>query len=148
MAGASPHLAADFVSPPMGGWREMIEEAMDRMKTEAGDVPLLAVGGGAFLVPDRLAGMFRGGPRAARRGRQCGRRRDRPGQRRGRPGLREMTREAAIAAAEQRGGAPRRRGRCLGRTLKLVDIEDMPLAYLPGDALRVRVRMVGDIGSG
>jgi hypothetical protein len=29
----------------------------DRMKTEAGDVTLIAVGGGAFLVPDRLAGI-------------------------------------------------------------------------------------------
>ena len=27
------------------------------MKTEAGDLPLIAVGGGAFLVPDRLAGI-------------------------------------------------------------------------------------------
>ena len=34
-----------------------IEDAIDRMKTEAGDVPLIAVGGGAFLVPDRLAGI-------------------------------------------------------------------------------------------
>jgi hypothetical protein len=29
----------------------------DRMKTKAGDVTLIAVGGGAFLVPDRLAGI-------------------------------------------------------------------------------------------
>ena len=27
------------------------------MKTEAGDVPLIAVGGGAFLVPDKLPGV-------------------------------------------------------------------------------------------
>ena len=35
----------------------MVEESVDRMKTEAGDVPLIAVGGGAFLVPDRLEGV-------------------------------------------------------------------------------------------
>ena len=29
--------------------REKLEDAIDRMKTEAGDVPLIAVGGGAFL---------------------------------------------------------------------------------------------------
>src|SRR5439155_21305840 len=34
-----------------------LEDAIDRMKTEAGDVPLIAVGGGAFLVPDRRAGI-------------------------------------------------------------------------------------------
>ena len=37
--------------------RAKLEDAIDRMKTEAGDVPLIAVGGGAFLVPDRLAGI-------------------------------------------------------------------------------------------
>ncbi len=37
--------------------RQKIEEAVDRMKTEAGDLPLIAVGGGAFLVPGRLAGI-------------------------------------------------------------------------------------------
>ena len=30
---------------------------------------------------------------------------------------------------------------------KLVEMEDIPLSYLPGDARRVRVRVVGDIGS-
>src|SRR5258708_7658928 len=34
-----------------------LEGDIDRMKTEAGDVPLLAVGGGAFVVPDRLPGI-------------------------------------------------------------------------------------------
>ena len=31
--------------------------------------------------------------------------------------------------------------------LKLVETEDIPLSYLPGDARRVRIRMVGDIAS-
>ena len=33
-------------------------------------------------------------------------------------------------------------------TLKLVDVEDLPLAYLPGNAMRVRARVVGDIAAG
>jgi hypothetical protein len=37
--------------------RVMVEESVDRMKTEASDVVLLAVGGGAFLIPDRLEGV-------------------------------------------------------------------------------------------
>ncbi len=35
----------------------MVEESVDRVKTEAGDVKLLAVGGGAFLLPDKLEGI-------------------------------------------------------------------------------------------
>src|SRR5256885_310927 len=34
----------------------MIEEGVDRMKTDAREEPLIAVGGGCFLVPERLAG--------------------------------------------------------------------------------------------
>ncbi len=30
-------------------------------------------------------------------------------------------------------------------TLEVVEVEDLPLAYLPGDSLRVRVRVVGDV---
>ena len=33
----------------------------------------------------------------------------------------------------------------LGVTLKTIETEDMPLSYLPGNSLRVRVRMVGDV---
>jgi hypothetical protein len=29
--------------------------------------------------------------------------------------------------------------------LTTVDVEDLPLAYLPGNSLRVRVRVVGEI---
>ena len=32
-----------------------------------------------------------------------------------------------------------------GASLELVEVEDLPLAYLPGNSLRVRVRVVGDI---
>jgi hypothetical protein len=34
-----------------------LEDAIDRIKAGAGDVPLIAVGGGAFLVPGKLAGV-------------------------------------------------------------------------------------------
>lgn len=30
-------------------------------------------------------------------------------------------------------------------TLAVVEVEDLPLAYLPGNSLRVRLRVVGDI---
>jgi N-methylhydantoinase A/oxoprolinase/acetone carboxylase beta subunit len=56
---------------------------------------------------------------------------------------RDMTREAAIAAAEAQAvasGADR-------ASLQTIEIEDIPLAYLPGNAIRVRVRVAGEIGS-
>ena len=58
-----------------------------------------------------------------------------------------MTRDQAISAAQTEA---ERRAQAAGadrNSLKLVELEDIPLSYLPGDARRVRVRMVGDIGS-
>ena len=43
----------------------------------------------------------------------------------------------AEAKAVQAGADP--------ETLQVVDVEDLPLAYLPGNSLRTRVRVVGDI---
>lgn len=34
----------------------MVADVVDRMKTEAAPIPLIAVGGGSFLVPDRMEG--------------------------------------------------------------------------------------------
>jgi N-methylhydantoinase A/oxoprolinase/acetone carboxylase beta subunit len=125
----------------------MVEEAVDRVKTEAGDAPLVVVGGGAFLVPRRLAGVSSvlgvehqavanavGAAIAQVSGEvdQI---------------FQSLSREEAIARArviaEDRAvtaGAER-------ATLRTVEVEDLPLAYLPGNSLRVRVRVVGEIAA-
>src|SRR5262249_35367304 len=57
--GRVAHLAPDLVDGVLARARTMLEDCIDRVKTEAGDVVLIAVGGGAFLVPDRLEGVAR-----------------------------------------------------------------------------------------
>jgi N-methylhydantoinase A/oxoprolinase/acetone carboxylase beta subunit len=127
--------------------RGKIEDAIDRMKTEAGDVRLIAVGGGAFLVPDELAGVAQvirvpHGDCANAVGAAIAQVSGETDQ-----VYRDMSREDAIAAAEAQA---RERAVAAGADpagLVTVDIEDMPLAYLPGNALRVRVRVAGDMKS-
>lgn len=125
--------------------RRMIEESVDRMKTEAGDVPLIAVGGGAFLVPERLEGVSEvvrvgHGDCANAVGAAIAQVSGEVDQI-----VRDLTRGAAIAKAksiaEQRAAA----AGADPSTLKTIETEDMPIAYLPGNALRVRVRVVGDV---
>jgi hypothetical protein len=58
-----------------------------------------------------------------------------------------VNRDEAIAAAEAQA---RERAVAAGAdrtSLQTVDVEDMPLAYLPGNALRVRVRVAGEMVS-
>ncbi|HWN12236.1 MAG TPA: hydantoinase/oxoprolinase family protein [Candidatus Dormibacteraeota bacterium] len=138
-------LPAALVEATLARVRAMIEEGVDRMKTDAGDAPLIAVGGGSFLVPARLAGVSEvlnvphqavanavGAAIAQVSGEvdQI---------------FQDLTREEAIArarrAAEDKAvaaGADR-------TTINVVEVEDLPLAYLPGNSLRTRVRVVGDI---
>ncbi|HJU16070.1 MAG TPA: hydantoinase/oxoprolinase family protein [Stellaceae bacterium] len=124
-----------------------IEDAVDRMKSEAGLQPLVAVGGGAFLVPERMAGIsevthvphgaFANAVGAAIA--QVSGEADRI--------YRGLSRAEAIAAAEAEA---RRRALAAGADpagLQTVDVEDMPIAYLPGNALRVRVRVAGEMAA-
>jgi hypothetical protein len=115
------------------------------MKTDARDLPLIAVGGGAFFVPERFAGISQvirvphGGCANAVGAAiaQVSGETDQV--------YRDLSREEAIAAAEAQA-RERAVGAGADRTsLQTVDVEDIPLAYLPGNALRVRGRVAGDM---
>jgi N-methylhydantoinase A/oxoprolinase/acetone carboxylase beta subunit len=126
--------------------RQKLEDAIDRMKTEAGDVTLIAVGGGAFLVPDRVAGIGNvirvpHGDCANAVGAAVAQISGETDQI-----YRDMTRAEAIAAAEAQAIQRARAAGADPATIATVEIEDMPLAYLPGNALRVRVRVAGEMG--
>jgi N-methylhydantoinase A/oxoprolinase/acetone carboxylase beta subunit len=124
-----------------------IEDSVDRMKTDARELPLIAVGGGAFLVPDCLAGISQvihvpHGDCANAVGAAIAQVSGETDQ-----VYRDLSREEAIAAAEAQA---RERAIVAGaerKTLQTVDVEDIPLAYLPGNALRVRVRVAGEMAS-
>jgi N-methylhydantoinase A/oxoprolinase/acetone carboxylase beta subunit len=126
----------------------MIEEAVDRMKSDARDVPLIAVGGGSFLIPERLPGISEivrvehhavanavGAAIAQVSGEvdQI---------------FQGLSRDAAIALARRLAEERAVRAGAAPATVHVVDVEDLPIAYLPGNSLRVRVRVVGDIAPG
>jgi N-methylhydantoinase A/oxoprolinase/acetone carboxylase beta subunit len=140
-------LSPALVERVLGEAQRKIEDAVDRMKTEAALVPLVAVGGGAFLVPDRLAGVsevirVRHGDCANAVGAaiaQISGESDRI--------YRELPRGEAIRLAVAEARARAVAAGADAASLETVDVEDLPLAYLPGNALRVRVRVAGDIAT-
>jgi hypothetical protein len=124
-----------------------IEDSVDRMKTDARELPLIAVGGGAFLVPDRLAGISQvchvpHGDCANAVGAAIAQVSGETDQI-----YRDLGREEAIAAAEAQAKERAVAAGAVRGTLHTVDVEDIPLAYLPGNALRVRVRVTGEMAS-
>jgi N-methylhydantoinase A/oxoprolinase/acetone carboxylase beta subunit len=125
--------------------RGMVEESVDRMKTEAADVVLLAVGGGAFLIPDALEGVSEvvrvpHGDCANAVGAAIAQVSGEVDQ-----VFRDVTREEAIASAERLAADRATAAGADPGTLTVIETEDIPIAYLPGNARRVRVRCVGDV---
>ncbi len=146
-AGGVADLPRDLAHAVLAAARDKIEDAVDRMKTEAGDLSLIAVGGGAFLVPDRLAGISEvirvpHGEHANAVGAAIAQISGETDQI-----YRDVSRGEAIAAAEVQAKERAVAAGADPASLETVDVEDMPLAYLPGNALRVRVRVAGEIRS-
>ena len=123
----------------------MIEEGVDRMKTDASPIPLIAVGGGSFLIPECLAGISEvvhvphqavanavGAAIAQVSGEvdQI---------------FQNLTRDEALSRAQRLAEDNAVSAGADPATLKVVEVEDLPIAYLPGNSLRTRVRVVGDI---
>lgn len=140
-------LGADVVRGARSVMATRIEEGVDRMKTDATAVPLVAVGGGAFLVPPIVPGIsevlqveHRGVANAVGAAiAQVSGEVDQV--------FSEMTRTEAIERATETARARAIAAGAAPEGLAVVEVEDLPLAYLPGDALRVRVRVVGDASS-
>lgn len=122
-----------------------IEDAIDRMKTSAEDVDVILVGGGSILVPDKLQGVARivrpdHYDAANAIGAALG---EVSGETERIYSLDEMTYEEAMADAKNHAveqavlaGADR-------ATVQIVLSEDIPLAYMPGNALLVKVKAAG-----
>ena len=126
----------------------MVEEHVDRVKTDAGDVH--ADRGRRRRVPGaarRLQGVRERRAGRTWRLRQRRRRGDRAGERRGRSGLPgpDAQRGALAQAARKLADTTRRGGGRGAGSSDLVEAEDTPIAYLPGNAMRVSVKVVGDI---
>jgi len=127
--------------------KAMVEDVIDRIKTTALDVPVVIVGGGSILLPEKLrgassvvrpdnfdvanaigaaisqiSGSIDGVYDVATKGRDA---------------VIEEVKEAAKSEAIRAGAAE--------ETIEIVDLEEIPLAYLPSNAVRFRVKAVGKL---
>ncbi|MCV2438602.1 hydantoinase/oxoprolinase family protein [Paucibacter sp. DJ2R-2] len=146
-AGRVAHLAADAVQRCHARLQQMVFDAVERMRTSAVVLPVVVVGGGSILlrehvgealvtIPPHFGVANAVGAAMAQVSGESDRvlRLDEG-----------MTREQAIArvradaelTAVQAGANP--------QTLTLLDVEDVPLAYIGGNATRIRVRVIGDL---
>ena len=125
----------------------MLVDALARLKTSAAPIPLVAVGGGSFTLPavlEEISEIIRpehyevanaiGAAMAQVSGRV-----DRIYAMEGR------RREDVLAEAESQARENAREAGADPESLVVVDIEEVPLSYLPGNATRVRVTVAGEL---
>ena len=142
-------LERPLVDAAMAEIRSRVETAIDRLKLSSGDVPVVLVGGGSILLGDELAGaseVLR--PEHANVANAIGAAIAQVGGQVERVySLEQAGREEAIAdcsaAAVQRavaaGAEP--------SSVEVVEIDEVPLAYVPSNATLVRVKAVGNLAT-
>ncbi|MFE5243546.1 MULTISPECIES: hydantoinase/oxoprolinase N-terminal domain-containing protein [unclassified Streptomyces] len=144
------HLDRSTVDAALRIIDDRLAEVVDRMRASAEPVPVVAVGGGSILVPEDLAGAshvvrpdhFAVANAIGAAIAQVGGEVDRvysvtPQQR---DAVLDEARQEAVDRAVAAGARP--------ASVEIVDVEEVPLAYLPGNAARIRVKAVGELSLG
>lgn len=124
-----------------------IAEAVDRMKISAAPLPVIAVGGGSILINESIEGAseiitpehFAVANAIGAAIAQVGGETDRVF------ALEAMSRAAALDQAKAEATQKAVAAGAEPATVHIVDVEEVPLAYLPGNATRIRVKAVGDL---
>jgi N-methylhydantoinase A/oxoprolinase/acetone carboxylase beta subunit len=126
---------------------EMIEISVDRMKTAAGAVPVILVGGGIILVGDQLNGVSElHRPEHASVANAIGAAIAQVGGEVDRIfSLDAVPRDKALERAKDEAQQRVLNSGAVPGTVEIVDVEEVPLAYLPGNATRIRVKAVGTL---
>jgi N-methylhydantoinase A/oxoprolinase/acetone carboxylase beta subunit len=126
---------------------EMVEVSIDRMKTAPGPVPVILVGGGIILIGSQLDGaseLLRPEHAAVANAigaaiAQVGGEVDRVFS------LDAVPRDKALEQAKDEARERVLKEGAAASSVEIVDVEEIPLAYLPGNATRIRVKAVGDL---
>lgn len=141
------HLDRDLVAAGLAYVEKRITGAIDRMRTSSAPIPVVLVGGGSMLLPDELpvaSGVHRPEHFAVANAIGAA-----IAQISGdvdrifavEPGHRDTVLDAAKQEAADRAVAA---GADPG-TVEIVEVEEIPITYLPGNASRIRVKAVGDL---
>lgn len=141
------HIPARTVETALDTIHQMVDTAIDRMKTSAEALPVILVGGGSILVsrdlpaasevlrPEHSSVANAIGAAIA----QVGGETDRVFS------LANTSRDAALDEAKQEARDKAITAGASDGSIRIVDVEEVPLSYLPGNATRIRVKAVGDL---
>jgi N-methylhydantoinase A/oxoprolinase/acetone carboxylase beta subunit len=141
------HLPAALVEAALDAIHRQVDEAIDQIRTSKADMPVILVGGGSILVsrplrsapdvhrPDNHAVANAVGAATAQVG----------GEVDSIFSYETEGRDAVMAAAKALARSRAVEAGARGDSVRVVDVEEVPLAYLPGKSVHVRVKAIGDL---
>ena len=140
-------LDSDLVEATIAKIQDLTEVAVDRMKTSAEPIPVIIVGGGSILITRPISGAsemikpphFAVANAIGAAIAQVGGETDRVFS------LDKMSREDALSEAREEAIQKAVAAGADPTTIQIMDIEEVPLAYLPSSATRIRIKAVGDL---
>ncbi|MGA3233598.1 hypothetical protein ACA593_12650 [Lactiplantibacillus pentosus] len=141
------HLSEAFARQAGEKIAEMLAEAIDQMKTSRDDVQLVLVGGGAIIAPSTLKGVRKiikneQGPVANAIGAtiaQIGSDFEKI------YSYEQVDRAQALTDAKAQASTRAVTAGADTASLNLVEVDETPLAYAPGQTTKVRVKVVGEL---
>ncbi len=140
-------ISEDFAQKAMNKIQEMINADVDKMKLSKEAMPLILVGGGSIAVSDDIEGVseiirpenFGVANAVGAAIAQVS------GQIEKVYALDSISREDAMGDAKEVATNEAIKAGADPKTIEIVDVEDIPLAYLPGNATRIKVKAAGDL---
>ena len=125
----------------------IVEEGVDRMKTSAEPLPLVLVGGGAALIDGDIAGASETVvPEHAGVANAVGATIAKISGETDRVFSYEKTdRAEAIETAKEEASRRAVAAGAMANGIEVLEVEELPVAYVPGGSVRVRVKVAGDL---
>ena len=137
----------DFAESAMAVIREMIEDSIDQMKISNDAIDVVLVGGGSIIVPKELAGARQvAKPDYFGIANAIGSAISKvSGTYEKLISYDEIPRDEALKNARAEASNLAVEAGAIPETVAIIDVEDVPLAYYPGNTSRLKVKAAGDL---
>jgi N-methylhydantoinase A/oxoprolinase/acetone carboxylase beta subunit len=145
---AVERLDPELVKAARAEMTAMLERGVERSRISPEPIPVIAVGGGSILMPERVGNLKVIRPENFAVANAVGAAIAQISGEVDRIFSLEkgLTREICLKQAEEEAREKAIRSGADASTIETIEREDVPLAYLPGNATRIHVKVVGEMG--
>ena len=139
----------DVAERAMAAIRTLVEDSVDAMKVSNADVDLILVGGGSIILPEKIAGAATVlKPEHFGCANAIGSAISKvSGTYEKLMNYDELPREQSLEKAKQEAVEMAVEAGAVRESVEIIEIEDVPLAYYPGNTNRVKVKAAGDLSA-